>query len=76
MLFRSDNPEGLRPRRLVEPKAGDALVMEACGAYCSSMSTKNYNSFPECAEVMLQSDGTPQLIRRRQTLDQILQNEV
>ncbi len=71
-----DNPEGLGPRRLTRPEAGDALVMEACGAYCSSMSTKNYNSFPECAEVLLKADGTPQLIRRRQTLDQILENEV
>ena len=72
----ADNPEGLKPRRLVRPEPGDALVMEACGAYCASMSTKNYNSFPECAEVMLQADGEPRLIRRRQTLDQVLQNEV
>jgi diaminopimelate decarboxylase len=71
-----DNPEGLGPRRLTRPEPGDALVMEATGAYCSSMSTKNYNSFPECAEVLLQTDGAPQLIRRRQTLDQILQNEL
>ena len=71
-----DNPEGLGPRHLVQPEPGDALVMEACGAYCSSMSTKNYNSFPECAEVLLQADGEPRLIRRRQTLDQILQNEL
>ncbi|NLF56818.1 MAG: diaminopimelate decarboxylase, partial [Candidatus Hydrogenedens sp.] len=46
------------------------------GAYCSGMASKNYNSFPECAEVMLESDGSFRLIRRRQTLDQILQNEV
>jgi len=70
------NPEGLLARRLVQPKPGDALVMEACGAYCAAMSTKNYNSFPECAEVLLQADGTPRIIRRRQTLDQIIQNEV
>ncbi len=71
-----DNPEGLRPRRLTRPEPGDALVMEACGAYCAAMSAKNYNSFPECAEVLLCADGTPKLIRRRQTLDQVLQNEM
>jgi diaminopimelate decarboxylase len=39
------------------------------------MSTKNYNSFPEAPEVLLQAGGQFQLIRRRQTLEQILQNE-
>jgi diaminopimelate decarboxylase len=27
------------------------MVIEGSGAYCSSMSTKNYNSFPEAPEV-------------------------
>ncbi|MBW7863851.1 MAG: diaminopimelate decarboxylase [Candidatus Hydrogenedentes bacterium] len=70
------NPEGLGPRTMTRAAVGDALVMEGAGAYCSGMASKNYNSFPECAEVMLESDGSFRLIRRRQTLDQILQNEV
>ena len=45
------------------------------GAYCAGMSTKNYNSFPEAPEVLLQAHGQFRLVRRRQTLDQILQNE-
>jgi diaminopimelate decarboxylase len=40
------------------------------------MSTKNYNSFPEAAEVLIDGQGNHHLIRRRQQLEQIFQNEV
>lgn len=70
------NPEGLGPRTLTKIGIGDAVVLEACGAYCAGMASKNYNTFPECAEVLLQKDGSFRLIRKRQTLDQIIQNEV
>jgi diaminopimelate decarboxylase len=40
------------------------------------MAAKNYNSFPEAAEVMISKNGLVELIRKRQTLDQITQNEV
>jgi diaminopimelate decarboxylase len=40
------------------------------------MSAKNYNSFPEAAEVLLRESGELVLIRKRQTLEQMLQNEV
>jgi diaminopimelate decarboxylase len=69
------NPEGLLPRELTEARAGDALVIGGAGAYCSSMCAKNYNSFPEAAEVLLREDGTVGVIRRRQTLAQQLENE-
>ena len=39
------------------------------------MSTKNYNSFPEAAEVMRDCKGKLHLIRARQQLAQITQNE-
>jgi len=70
------NPEGLGPRLLAEPRLGDALVVGGAGAYCAAMSSKNYNSFPEAAEVLLQPDGAFRLIRKRQTLDQMVVNEV
>jgi diaminopimelate decarboxylase len=70
------NPEGLAPRDLCEAHVGDFLVIEGAGAYCASMASKNYNAFPECAELLRSSDGTVQAIRNRQSLDQILQNEV
>jgi diaminopimelate decarboxylase len=70
------NPEGLAPRVLTKPRIGDALVIEGAGAYCASMASKNYNAFPECAELLLRSNGRVDLIRKRQTLDQMLQNEI
>ena len=63
-------------RKLAEAEIGDLCVVEGSGAYCAGMSTKNYNSFPEAAEVMHAADGSLHLIRQRQTLEQALQNEV
>jgi len=68
--------EELGERLLPVPTAGDYCVIGGAGAYCSSMSTKNYNSFPEAVEVMLRTDDTLEVIRKRQTLDQILANEL
>jgi diaminopimelate decarboxylase len=51
-------------------------VIEGAGAYCAGMSAKNYNSFPEAPEVLLTDTGEWKLIRRRQTLEQIVENEV
>jgi len=71
-----DNPEALQPRSLAEARVGDAVVVGGCGAYCAAMSASNYNSFPEAPEVLLATDGTLHLARRRQSLDQILANEL
>ena len=71
-----DDPEGLLPRLLTKSKVGDAVVIGGAGAYCAGMSSKNYNSFPEAAEVLLDRDGAMHLIRKRQTLDQVLENEI
>jgi len=70
------NPEMLAPRRLTRPVVGDAIVIGGAGAYCSGLAGKNYNSFPEAPEVLLGRDGTPRLIRARQTLDQVVANEL
>jgi diaminopimelate decarboxylase len=70
------SPEALQPRLLTETRIGDLIVLGGAGAYCSSMSAKNYNSFPEAAEVMIFENGSMELIRKRQTLDQIVQNEI
>jgi diaminopimelate decarboxylase len=71
-----NDPEGLQPRTLTETRIGDAVVVGGAGAYCAAMASKNYNSFPEAPEVLLRTDGTLQIIRQRQTLDQMLANEV
>jgi diaminopimelate decarboxylase len=70
------NPERLVPRSLPEARLGDLLVIGGTGAYCSGMAARNYNSFPEAAEVMITRSGSVELIRKRQTLDQIIENEV
>ena len=58
------------------PHIGDLVVIGGAGAYCAAMSTINYNSYPQAPEVMLEPDGTLRLLRKRQTFDQVLQNEV
>lgn len=70
------DPEELKERELMEARVGDLLLIGGSGAYCSSMSTKNYNSFPEAPEVMIRLDGSVSLMRKRQKLEQIFMNEI
>jgi diaminopimelate decarboxylase len=70
------DPEVLSERLLKKAQIGDVISIEGTGAYCAGMSTKNYNSFPESAEVMIDATNGLHLIRRRQTLDQIVINEI
>lgn len=53
--------------------AGDYLAIMDSGAYGFSMSS-NYNSRPRAAEIMVDKDQV-HLIRSRETLDQLWQNE-
>jgi len=71
-----DDAEGIAERKMGAVEIGDLLVVEGAGAYCAGMSSKNYNSFPEAPEVMKGRDGTMHLIRQKQTLEQILVNEL
>lgn len=71
-----EDAEALAPRTLAKASVGDLCIIDGTGAYCAAMSAKNYNSFPEAAEVLLGEGGEARLIRKRQTLEQILQNEV
>ena len=57
-------------RMLPEPRVGDLLVFHDAGAYGASMSS-NYNSRPLAPEVLVDG-GQPRLIRRRQTIDELL----
>lgn len=57
-------------RELVEPREGDILVICDAGAYGYSMSF-TYNMRPRPAEVMVHH-GATQLIRRRETIDDLL----
>ena len=68
--------EGVSTITLPEAKIGDYLVIEDAGAYCSSMTTINYNSFPRVPEVMIMENGDYKLIRKRQSMNQIIENEL
>ena len=70
------DPEGLAPREVPRPEIGDLVLVGGAGAYCAAMSTSNYNSYPTAPEVLREVEGRFRLARRRQTLDQLLANEV
>ena len=53
---------------------GDLLVIGGACAYCSAMPAKNYNSIPEAPEVLIANDGSPVLIRSRQTAQCSVEN--
>ena len=64
------------PRAMAEPEIGDILVVGGVGAYCAAMSPYNYNSHTQAPEVLLTRDGQLKLIRKAQTLGQIVENEL
>jgi diaminopimelate decarboxylase len=70
------DPEALAPRRVPRPQIGDLVLVGGAGAYCAAMSTVNYNSYPQAPEIMREPDGALRLLRRRQRLEQVWENEV
>ena len=52
------------------------MIVVGAGAYCAAMSTMNYNSYPQAPEVMVETDCTLRLLRRREALEEIWRNEV
>ena len=70
------DPEALAPRRVKRPRIGDLVLVGGAGAYCAAMSAINYNSYPQAPEIMREPDGTLRLLRRRQRLEQVWENEV
>ncbi|THD65737.1 diaminopimelate decarboxylase [Robertkochia marina] len=61
-------------RRIAEINEGDLLCFKNAGAYCFSMAS-NYNSRYRPAEV-LWLNGEAHLIRKRETFDDLLHNQV
>ncbi len=59
---------------LDNPQTGDILCVFDTGAYCYSMSS-NYNNILKPAMVMIE-EGKDKLIVRRQTLEQLVQNDI
>jgi diaminopimelate decarboxylase len=63
-----------KDRRLPEPEVGDLMVVFDAGAYGSVMAS-NYNRRPMPAEVLIQN-GQAALLRRRQTIDDLVALEL
>ncbi|HKE17808.1 MAG TPA: diaminopimelate decarboxylase [Kofleriaceae bacterium] len=62
-----------RDRELPLMERGELLAVGAAGAYGFTMSS-NYNTRPRAAEVLV-SGATYQVVRRRETVEQLLANE-
>lgn len=60
-----------RARDLPEPQVGDLVAIMDAGAYGAVMSS-TYNRRPLPPEVLVQGDGSWRLLRRRQTIDEML----
>lgn len=62
-----------KDRKLPPVKEGDLLGIMDAGAYGYSMSS-NYNNRLRPAEILIQQDGSVRLIRRRDTLEDLMRN--
>jgi diaminopimelate decarboxylase len=74
-VFTQEDGGFVTTRELPSAKVGDYLVIHDAGAYGAAMSS-NYNSRLLAPELLLQGDDSVQVIRKRQTFDQLLQNEI
>ncbi|MFL4558568.1 diaminopimelate decarboxylase [Yersinia kristensenii] len=73
-VFTQEAGGGLETRALPAAQIGDYLVFHDTGAYGASMSS-NYNSRPLLPEVLFEQ-GQPRLIRRRQTIEELIALEL
>ena len=73
-VFTQQEGGNVETRALPEVKPGDYLVLHDTGAYGASMSS-NYNSRPLLPEVLF-DNGVARLIRRRQTIQELLALEL
>ncbi len=68
--------EEIEPVMLKQVSIWDTIVFEWTWAYNSSMSMKNYNSFPEVWELLLRMDGSIVEIRKRAKDEEVWRNEI
>jgi diaminopimelate decarboxylase len=72
-IFTQEQGGFVSRRSLPEARVGDFLVIGCAGAYSYVMAS-NYNSKPLVAEVLIEN-GQAHLVRRRQTLADLIQGE-
>jgi diaminopimelate decarboxylase len=73
-IFTQEEGGFVTSRSLPAANVGDFLVIGVAGAYSYAMAS-NYNSKPLVAEVLIEN-GRANLVRRRQTLDELISNEI
>jgi diaminopimelate decarboxylase len=69
-----ESGDWLGRQRQLSLREGDLVILASAGAYGSSMAS-NYNSRPRPAEVMIEPDAPPKLIRRRETFEDLVSAE-
>ena len=62
-----------KDRKILEPEVGDIIKVYDCGAYGYSMAS-NYTGRERPAEVLIDKEGKDTLIRRRETIEEIIDN--
>ncbi|MBO4889274.1 MAG: diaminopimelate decarboxylase [Firmicutes bacterium] len=62
-----------KDREMPVMEEGDLVIVHDAGAYCYSMAS-NYNNRLRPAEVLIREDGSVRLIRRRDTLEDLIRN--
>ncbi|MEX0794726.1 MAG: diaminopimelate decarboxylase [Pirellulaceae bacterium] len=73
-IFTQEEGGYVSARKLPLAMVGDLLIIECAGAYGHCMSS-NYNSKPIAAEVLIE-DQKPRLIRKRQTFESYIADEL
>jgi diaminopimelate decarboxylase len=73
---RLDGSGNIVPVLIAEPEIGDYVVIGGTGAYSESMSPENYNSHRKAPAVMRTAGSQLVLIRKKQTREQITENEL
>jgi len=73
-IFTQEEGGFVSSREMPPAGVGDLLVIECAGAYGFCMSS-NYNSKPIAAEALIE-EGTARLIRRRQTFESFIADEI
>lgn len=71
-----DSYGNIQPRKMADPETGDIVVIGGAGVYCSTMTPFNYNSYTQIPEVLLAVKGGLRLIRKKQSIEQLLINEI
>lgn len=57
-------------------QSGDRVLIGGVGAYCSSMRTVHYNSYPRIAEYLLEDDGSWTCLKPAEHMEEVRKGEL